>query len=265
MSTSEPSDQIPPTASPAGEAPTLPLRPPEIAPGRCLHWLRAGWQDLRGATGPALRYGIGFVALSWTLVLLLFLSGLEWMLLPALAGAMLMGPLVATGLYQISRAQNGVDEALPAAPDQIGLLGAILLVLLLAWIRAATLIYALFFGLTPFPGFLDKMLLIFATPDGLAMLAIGTAVGGLFAALTFALTAFSIPMLVSRDIDAFTAMGRSFSAVTHNLRPAIEWAAAILVLSVIGFATGLLGMIVVFPWLGFATWHAYSDVFGDRD
>ncbi|MEO0622357.1 MAG: DUF2189 domain-containing protein [Pseudomonadota bacterium] len=241
-----------------------PAQPPQIAPGSWRRWLTAGWEDFQAERSQALRYGGGFVALSWALVVLLFLSGLEWMLLPALAGAMLMGPLVATGLYQISRARQDGEMVPPAALGQIGYLGAIMLILLLLWIRAATVLYALFFGLTPFPGFWDKMALIFTTADGLAMLLVGSAVGGLFAALTFALTAFSIPMLVERDIDCFTAMGRSFSAVTHNLRPAIEWGATIVVLSGIGFATGLIGMVVVFPWLGFATWHAYREVFAGR-
>ena len=228
-------------------------------------WLAAGWRDVVARPGVTIVYGGGFAAVSWGLIAILFALGLEWMLLPALAGAMLMGPLVATGLYQISRNQQTGVVALPAATSQIGLLGAILLVVLLAWVRIATIVYALFFGLTPFPGFAEKLALLFTTTDGISMVLVGSAIGGIFAAFTFAITAFSIPMLVVRDIDAFTAMARSFSAVTHNVGAAIRWGAAITVLSLIGFATALIGMIVVFPWLGFATWHAYVDVFGDDE
>ena len=89
------------------------------------------------------------------------------------------------------------------------------------------------------------------------MLIVGTAVGGLFAAFSFAISAFSIPMLLDERIDALTAMGTSMALVWNNLPVMLAWGAIVLALFVLGLATGLLGLIVVFPLLGHATWHAY--------
>ena len=93
-----------------------------------------------------------------------------------------------------------------------------------------------------------------------AMLAVGTAVGGLFAAFSFAISAFSIPMLLNEDVDAFTAMGSSMALVWNNLRVLLIWAAIVLLLFLASLATGMLGLIVIYPLLGHATWHAYRAV-----
>ncbi|MEM1300121.1 MAG: DUF2189 domain-containing protein [Pseudomonadota bacterium] len=229
---------------------------------RVFGWLGAGWADFRAMPGPSLAYGLGFVLLSWAVIGFLSATGLEWMLLPAVSGALFVGPVIAVGLYQMSAARaEGLRPAI-AAPGQIALVGGVLMVLLMTWIRAATILWALFYGLKPFPGFWETLGTLFLTFEGVAMLIIGSLIGGLFAALTFGITIFAIPMLVEKDIDAFTAMGRSFSASTHNMALTLRWGAAVTTLAVIGFATGMVGMVVIFPLLGFATWHAYRDVFG---
>ena len=129
-------------------------------------WLRAGWSDFRHAPGIALLYGAGFAIVSWAVIGFLWITGLEWMLLPAVSGALMVGPLIAVGLYRISATRLGRKVSSIAAPGQIALLGGILMILLLTWIRAATIIYALFFGLKPFPGFLETMQTLFLTVDG---------------------------------------------------------------------------------------------------
>lgn len=132
--------------------------------------------------------------------------------------------------------------------------------LLLLWMRAAVLIYALFFGVRPFPGFNHIVQMLFATPTGLAMLLVGSAVGGLFAAFAFAISAFSIPMMLDRRLDSLTAMGTSWALVWNNLPALVVWGAVVLALFVLSVATGMIGLIVVFPWLGHATWHAYRAI-----
>ena len=102
--------------------------------------------------------------------------------------------------------------------------------------------------------------MLFTTPTGLAMLATGTAVGGLFAAFAFAISAFSIPMMLDRHLDAFSAMGLSMSLVWNNLPAALLWGAIVLVLTALSLGTALLGPVVIFPLLGHATWHAYAAV-----
>ena len=85
-------------------------------------------------------------------------------------------------------------------------------------------------------------------------------VGGLFAAFSFAISAFSIPMLLDERLDAFTAMGTSMALVWNNLPVMLTWGAIVLVLFLLGLVTGMLGLIVVFPLLGHATWHAYKAI-----
>jgi uncharacterized membrane protein len=146
------------------------------------------------------------------------------------------------------------------AGGQVLFIGVILTLLMLLWMRAAVIVYALFFGLRPFPGLDHVAQMLFTTPTGWAMLLVGSVVGGLFAAFSFAISTFSVPMLLDQDVDAFTAMGTSISMVFRNLPVMIAWGAIVLVLSLLGVVTGLLGLIVVFPLLGHATWHSYKAI-----
>ncbi len=226
-------------------------------------WLRKGMADFRANLSTSLFYGIGIVALGWCALMLLGASGLGWMILPSLAGAMLLGPLATVGLYRISRRAQGRGGSGVAAPGQIFLVSVVMMVLALLWIRSATILFAVFFGLRPFAGFAETLSTLFATPQGIALFLVGSAVGGLFAALGFAVSVFSFPMLVDRDIDGFSAMGLSFNATTQNFRLMVMWAICVTVLVGIGVLTGLLALILLFPILGYATWHAYSDLFQD--
>ena len=99
--------------------------------------------------------------------------------------------------------------------------------------------------------------MLLTTPVGWAMLIVGTLIGGLFAAFGFAISVFSIPMLLDQRTDALTAMGTSIAMVWNNLTPMIAWGAVVLALFAVSAVTGFLGFIVIFPLLGHATWHAY--------
>ena len=92
------------------------------------------------------------------------------------------------------------------------------------------------------------------------MLILGTVIGGLFAAFAFAISVFAVPMLLDRRVDALTAMGTSMKLVWNNIAPMVAWGAMVLLLFVACVATGLVGMIIIFPLLGHATWHAYRAV-----
>jgi uncharacterized membrane protein len=145
----------------------------------------------------------------------------------------------------------------PRAGAQIFFTGLLLCLLMLLWNRAAVLIYALFFGVRPFPGLDGVVGVLLTTPVGWAMLIVGTLIGGLFAAFGFAISVFSIPMLLDQRTDALTAMGTSMAMVWNNLSPMIAWGAVVLALFVASAVTGFLGFVVIFPLLGHATWHAY--------
>ncbi len=231
-------------------------------------WLAAGWRDLWTHPGPSLAYGIAVFAVSLAIVWSLFAFKLDYILFPALAGFMVVGPLVAIGLYQKSRA---IEQGEPVrladmlmvdarSGGQVLFTGAILCLLMLLWMRAAVIIYALFFGLRPFPGLDHIAGMLFTTPTGWAMLLVGSVVGGLFAAFSFAISTFSVPMLLDQRTDAFTAMGTSISLVWNNKPVMLAWGLIVLVLFLLSVATGLVGLIVAFPLLGHATWHSYRAI-----
>ena len=259
-----------PTPHTAGARP-VPLnhrRRRHLPASAALGWLAAGWRDFLAAPLPSLAYGLAVFALSAAVVGTLFTLGLDYILFPALAGFMVVGPLVAIGLYQKSRdLAEGRKPSLgrmvfvrAASGPQVLFTGAILCLLMLLWMRAAVIVYALFFGLRPFPGLDHVAQMLTTTPEGWGMLVVGTAVGGLFAAFSFAVSTFAIPMLLAERTDAFTAMGTSISLTWNNLGVMLAWGAIVTVLFAFSVATGLIGLIVVFPVLGHGTWHGYRAI-----
>lgn len=141
-------------------------------------------------------------------------------------------------------------------------MGVLLLGFFLLWMRAAVLIYALFFGLVPFPGTDEIVPMPLFTPTGWALLLVGGAVGALFAAFAFAfaISVFAVPMLLEERTDAMTALGISMAMVWNNLTVMLAWGTIVLALFVLSVLTGFLGLILVFPALGHATWHAYRTL-----
>ena len=251
--------------------PPLPRENPwkrDLRPAVTLSWLAGGWHDL--VTLPALSLAYGFIVflVSAGVVLALFGSGWDSVLFPALAGFVVVGPILAIGLYEKSRRiEAGEPVSLanmifvsPKSGGQILFAGVLLSLLMLLWMRAAVIVYALFFGVQPFSGLGHIAPMLFTTRAGWEILIVGSAVGALFAAFSFAISAFSIPMLLEERVDALTAMGTSMALVWNNLPVMLSWGAIVVGLVLISLATGLLGLIVVFPILGHATWHAYRAV-----
>lgn len=235
-------------------------------------WLAAGWRDLSKVPRISLAYGLLFAGVSGALTWGLFRLDLQHLLMPMAAGFMLVGPMLAVGLYETSRrlSENqavGLRQALfvtTRSPAQLAFLGALLMLMLLAWVRIAQLIYALFFGLSDFPGFEQSVHLVFFTPEGLGMLAIGSAIGGAIAVGVFTVAVFAVPMLMVREMDAVSAMIASVAAVRANFWPMLVWGWLIVVLTGVGIVTLYVGLIVTFPLLGHATWHAYRHVIDGR-
>ena len=231
-------------------------------------WLAQGWRDLTTQAAVSLAYGVTIFVVSVLLIAGLFALKRDYILFPAFAGFMVIGPILAVGLYEKSRrleaglpiSWRNLVLVRPRSGGQILFTGVLLCLLMIVWMRAAVIIYALFFGLVAFPG-LDRIApMLFSTPVGWAMLIVGTAVGGLFASFSFAISAFSIPMLLEERTDALTAMGSSIALVCNNLRIMLIWAAIVLALFLLSLATAMFGLIVIYPLLGHATWHAYRAV-----
>ena len=252
---------VPPLARPSPHARDLPWR-------TAFTWLRGGWRDLWTHPLPSLIYGLGVFFVSVAVVWFLFRLEFDYALFPALAGFMVVGPLIAGGLYEKSRRLEA-SEPVGLAPmlfvrlrsGRAGVfMGVMLLGLFLLWMRAAVLIYALFFGMVAFPGTEEIVPMLLLTPTGWALLLVGSAVGALFAAFSFAISVFAFPMLLKERTDALSALGVSMAMVWNNLGVMIAWGAIVVALFVLCLLTAGLGLILVFPLLGHATWHCYRTI-----
>lgn len=233
-------------------------------------WLAAGWRDMWRAPGISLTYGIVFSAISIALTAGLFVLGLSYLILPLVAGFLLIGPMMAVGLYETSRRLEAneplrLKDALLVSirsrsqTTQLAFVGIIIMVIMLVWVRAATLLFALFFSgsLPPFDILVSNL---FFTWSGVGMLVVGSGVGAVLAIATYVTTVVSVPMLLARDVDAITAVFTSLQAVRQNLPTMILWAWLIVVLTGCGLVTLFLGLAITFPLVGHATWHAYRDL-----
>lgn len=232
-------------------------------------WLARGWRDMWQLPHISLAYGLA--AATGAGILALGLVRLEAVsLFLALAGGfLLIGPLLAVSLYETSRRlEQGeiplLTQVLGAglgARGQLGFFGALLLFVFLVWLQLAFLLLMLFLGSTGLPppsAFVHALLF---TPRGLSLLVVGTLVGGALASLVYAMSAFAVPMLLRREIDAVSAARASAAAVLADPKPMLLWAGLIAFIMAAGFATLLAGLVLAFPLIGHATWHAYADVF----
>lgn len=248
------------------------LPPPKLVPLEApWRWLAEGWRDMWRIPGTSLAYGAAFVSIAAGLLWGLTMIGAQSMFLALAGGFLLIGPLLATGLYEASRRlqQNqaaslgNVVWAWGTAKGQLGFFGAGLLFLFLVWLETAFLLFMLFMGgrgLPPPAAFMQTLLY---TGSGLGLLTVGTAVGACFAAVVFSVSATAVPLLLRHEIDAVTAARASLAAVRLNVWPMALWAGLIAMIMAAGFGCLLAGLIIAFPWIGHATWHAYAEIYGD--
>jgi uncharacterized membrane protein len=253
----------------AADAVPLPRLVPFEAPWA---WLAAGWRDLCQMPALSLGYGAAFMAAAALLAISLASADLQAVFPVLVGGFLLIGPLAAVGLYEASRRLTHGEPIRPshmiragtAARGQLLFFGAMLMFAYLVWLRLAFLLLALFLGSTALPPLSEFMHLLLFTPAGLGLLFTGSLTGGAIAAVIFAISAVSVPLLLDRRTDAITATRASLSAIAKNPKPMALWAALIAALMTAGFATLLVGLIVVFPLIGHATWHAYEDIYTAR-
>jgi len=234
------------------------LRP--LAPTAPLQWLAAGWRDFKRAPAIGLFYGACFALMGWALAAVF--ERAPAYVLALSAGFLLMGPFLCLGLYEVSaRLERGERPDFTASllawrrkADALGIFGFVLLVLELLWGRASLVVFALSFdGMPDFKGSLLKLL----DPANLEFIVAYIVVGGIFAALIYAVSVVSIPMILDRQTDAITAGLTSMRLVTTQPGVLIAWGALITVLVVLAMVPWFAGLLVVGPVLGHATWHAY--------
>lgn len=234
-------------------------------------WLAAGWRDFMNAPLVSLSYGFLFSVGGYVVIYGLYAIGMFYMILPLAAGFTLIGPVAAVGLYDVSRRlESGQPVTLGAAlrsflshAGTISAMGLVLMLFLLAWIRVALLIFALFFG----EGIsrVDFIDTVFFAPESLPFVVVGTFVGALLSAAAFTISAISMPMLLDRDVGVPMAVAASFRAVNRNPRVMALWAALITGFIAFGVATLFVGLAVCLPLVGYASWHAYRDLTGGKD
>jgi uncharacterized membrane protein len=217
-------------------------------------WLALGWRDFKAAPRVSLTYGF-FVFLATALIAwLAYVLGGYVLLLSALSGFIFIAPLLAFALYSVSRqicegrepSLRRTFRAMRRPFSNAMVFALVLLIVFMIWARAGMMVHVFF----PVEGEPEW-------GEVLTFLGIGSAVGSIFAAFTFAAAACSLPMMANRDVDVVTAVVSSINVVLRN-KPAMSlWAVTIVVLTAVGFLTAFIGLIVVIPWLAYATWHSY--------
>ncbi|MEM7191564.1 MAG: DUF2189 domain-containing protein [Pseudomonadota bacterium] len=230
-------------------------------------WLAGGWRDLWKAPLPCLTYGLLVALLSFGISYALIASDAEFWALSLTCGFVFVAPMIAMGLYeagrQIELGQTPTLRDMLFVRDAVRLdlayLGLFLLLIYLLWGRIAQIVY----GLSTYSLHRtvdDFVTFALHTSDGHKMLATGTVIGGVIAYLTFCMVVVSAPMLRDRKASVFSAIATSVRAVIENFCPLTLWAAILGSFILASAVTGFAALVVVFPWLGLASWRAYRDL-----
>lgn len=244
----------------------------EISFAAPLGWLAGGLSDFQKIMGPALVYGIGLSALSALFAIGILFSGAASWLMVFAGGFVFIAPMIAMGLYEAGRQlERGETPSLKdmlfvktASARNLAYLGLALLVVYFFWTRMAQLVYALS-TFTLHESVIEFLTFMVSTSEGHAMALTGTIVGAVIAIIAFSLVVVSAPMLLDRKSDVFIATVTSVRTVAKNPGPMIFWALIIAGLSALGIATAFLGLIVVFPVIGLASWRAYRELVVSSD
>lgn len=250
-------------------APSAPPRIGRMALSDIPAVLKAGWRDFARAPLHGLFFASFFVAGGLAIWFQLDRIERSYSIIPLAFGFPLLAPFLAMGLYDVSRRLEqgrelplaGVLRVIYRQKDrQCPSMAAVIIVIFLFWVFIAHMIFALFLGYMPMMNISTDLAATILTSNGISMLVFGTAVGAAHAFVLFAITVMGLPLLLDREIDFITAMITSFQTVTTNLLPMLVWGLVIAALMVLAMLPAFLGLFVVLPVLGHATWHLYRRV-----
>jgi len=228
-------------------------------------WLQRGWDDFRHVGIASVAHGALIVALG--AVLLSLGSSHPYLIAAAVSGYLLVGPIMTTGLCELSRRRAageklGFDESLQGMtrnPEGLLYFGAVLAIGGAAWFVLSGIVLQSLLHASA-PSLADALWGSLSDTIARPQLLTYLLSGAVLAAVTFTLSVVSVPLIIDRHASAFDAMWISIKTTFWNLPAMALWAVLIVVLTVLGFAPFLLGMIIVAPVLGHATWHAYKDL-----
>ena len=223
-----------------------------------LRWLLFGWRDLTAHMGIGVFYGLCFWAMGLALAAV-FRAKPEYVMSIA-SGCLLF---LAMGLYEVSRRrEQGLTPDLGSSLTcwdthlrSVGMLVLVLMVLELLWGRASLVVFAVFFN-TAMPSTTGVLAAVFS-PENWEFVAVYLVVGSVFAGIVYAMSVVAIPMILDRDTDAISAVIASLQVVAENTVVMVFWGLVLTLMVVVALVPWGLGLLLVGPWLGHATWHAY--------
>ncbi len=256
----------------AGPPPTETVRPTSMPQVRELSAadiraaLMEGLSDFARAPAYGLFFGAVFAAAGMLIVLALTRWHVPWMIYPFAIGFPLIGPFAAAGLYEVSRrletgtplAWGGVLSVVWAQRGRdLSWMAFVMLFVFWMWMYQVRLLIALILGRMSFAT-LDKfMTIVFTTEQGWLFLAVGHVVGAALSLILFSITVISIPLLMDREMDFVTAMITSVKTVLTSPVPMVGWGIVVTVSMLLACVPFFLGLLIVLPVLGHATWHLY--------
>ena len=229
--------------------------------------VRAGVSDFRRAPRFGLFFGGVYFVGGWIMWLLLNWAEAPWLMLPLALAFPLMGPFVAVGLYDVSRRlaagqrldwSSVLGVVFEQRKRELGWMAFVTLFICFIWFYQIRTIMVLTLQNMSFSSTEGFLKVVFATPEGLTFLCVGTLAGGLLAIVLFSVTVVAIPLLLERDRNFITAIITSVKAVTTSPAPMIGWGLTVTALMMVSILAGFLGLLVALPVLGHATWHLYK-------
>ena len=235
----------------------------KLSPWAPFRWVKKGVADLMHAPQQSLAYGLSVALMIAIVCLLAWFRGSQWIMFAMLGGFVFLAPLTCIGLYAISAQLERGQEPLmtrsvrAAFKRHFGnemIFALALLVIFLVWARAAVMV-SVFFPTDGNP----------TVRDWVMYLGFGSAIGAVFAAVTFSASAFSLPMIMHRNVDSITAIVTSVNAVLRNKGAMLVWLIIIVTSLLLGIATAFIGLIVIIPVIGYAAWHGYLETIDADD
>lgn len=233
-----------------------------------LRWaLAEGWKDFQDKRGHLLFIGLLYPVICLIAVVVTFNDPLLPLFFPLVAGLSIAGPAVASGFYELARRREEgrdsswwhfLDPLNGRSRTPLAILTGGLAVLFVGWLIAAYAIYAVTFGVDTPLRVSDFLGRLFTTPEGWTLIVLGNLAGAAFAIATLVFAVVSFPMVVDKPVDAGLAVRTSLAAARKNPREVLGWGARVAGLLLLGLLPAAIGLAVVLPWLGYATWHLYT-------